>query len=248
MKKCLIVVVTLGMFFAQHLNAQDFKFGFAVEPTLSWMNTNSPDIQNDGSNFGFRFGVIGENYFGDNFGITAGVRLGFSMGGALKHRYGGRLLPEAELTRQIESDRDNFPDNTSLNYNLSVLELPFSFKMRSNQIGYINYFAEFPILSLGILTNAKGDITSSSINSEDENIIKDVSSLFLSWGVGGGLEYELSAGTSLILGIYYLSSLSDMTTDDAVVNIPLDTGEVVEEQEESKGIMRNISLRVGVRF
>ncbi|HKK89104.1 MAG TPA: outer membrane beta-barrel protein [Saprospiraceae bacterium] len=248
MKKSIILFLAIGMFYFQQAHAQDFKFGFSVEPTLSWMTTSTPDVQSDGSNFGFRFGVIGENYFGDNFGITAGVRLGIGMGGSLKYRYGGRLLPESELTRQIENSRDDFPDNTSINYNLSVLELPFSFKMRSNQIGYINYFAEFPILSLGILTNAKGDITSSTINSEDENVIKDVSTIFLNWGVGAGMEYELSAGTSLVLGLYYMSSLSDMTTDDAIVNIPLDSGEVVEEPEESKGILRNISLRVGVKF
>lgn len=248
MKKGYILLIAIGVFLQSKTYSQDFKFGFSVEPTISWMTTSTPDVQSDGGNFGFRFGVIGENYFDDNFGITAGVRLGIGIGGSLKYRYGGRLLPESELTRQVESFRDNFPENTSINYNLSVLELPFSFKMRSNQIGYLNYFAEFPIISLGLLTNAKGDIVSSTVNAEDENVIKDVTSIFLSWGVGAGLEYELSAGTSLIVGLYYLSSLSDLTTDDAVVNIPLDSGEIVQEQEESKGILRNISLRVGVRF
>jgi hypothetical protein len=227
---------------------QNFNFGFAIEPSATWMNTDDPEVIGDGGNLGFKFAVIGENFFDDNFGATAGIRLGFGLGGALKHDFGGRLLPDSELTREIRTLRDSFPNNTSIGYSMGMLEIPVSFKMRSNQAGYLRYFAEFPIISFGVVTKAEGDITSSTINAEDENIIKDVRSLFVNWGVGGGIEYEVNNDTYLVAGLYYMSSLSDMTTDDARKTVELSSGEVLTESEDSKGILRQISLRVGILF
>lgn len=227
--------------------AQDYRFGFVFEPTSSWITNNDVEINNDGGNIGFKFGVIGERSLNDNFGITGGIRMGFGLGGTLKHQYGGKLLPESELSREVVGFRDDFPANTALEYKVGVLELPFSFKMISSQIGYLSYFAEFPILSMGFLTSAKAGINSSTVSSEEENVIKDVSTLFLNWGVGAGVEYEISSGTSLVGGIYYHSNLNDFTTNDATRLIP-DDGDFISEAEDSRALMRMISLRVGVKF
>ncbi len=242
-----IILLIVAVCFSLSLQSQDYRFGFVFEPTSSWITTNDVEITNDGGNFGFKFGIIGEKPFNDNFGITGGIRMGFGLGGTLKHDFGGKLLPESELSRDLVGFRDNFPDNTAIDYTVGVFELPFSFKMISNQVGYLSYFAEFPIVSVGFLTSAKAAVNGTGISSDEENVIKDVSTLFLNWGVGAGIEYEISTGTSLIAGLYYNANLNDFTTNDATRQVP-DDGGVITEEEDSRGLMRAVSLRVGVKF
>lgn len=248
-----IVIIALMIFMSAGLTqAQDFRFGFTVEPTSSWVTSNDTEINKDGGRLGFKFGVIGEYELGNNFGLTGGMRVGFGLGGALKHKYGGKLLPDSELTRDLAPYREVFADNTVIDYNVGIFELPLSFKMHTNQIGYLRYFAEFPIVSLGFLTKATADVSSSDplINGEKENVMKDVSTLFINWGVGAGIEYEVSSGTAIVAGIYYNANLNDFTTDEANRVVPSATpgGEPIVETEDSKGVLRQISLRVGVKF
>ena len=75
------------------------------------------------------------------------------------------------------------------------------FALRS--LGIIRYFAELPVFTIGFLTQARGAITGTTMDTDKEDISKDVNSFAFSWGLGAGIEYGLGTQTSIVAGIYY---------------------------------------------
>jgi len=88
--------------------------------------------------------------------------------------------------------------------------------MRTNEFGFLRFFAEIPVFSIGVLTKTTGDIKSASVNSEKENISKELKALTLSWGATLGVEYAISSTTKLIGGLGYQKYFLDLTEDSKV--------------------------------
>ena len=49
------------------------------------------------------------------------------------------------------------PDGVNLKYHIQYLEIPFGLKLRTKEFGYLRYFAEIPIFSLGFKLQARGE-------------------------------------------------------------------------------------------
>ena len=78
-----------------------------------------------------------------------------------------------------------------------------------------------------------------------ENIRKDVNGLSLSWGVGGGIEYELSPNAVVVAGLYFQQQFTDMTDDGGSV---FDSNASTWKKEDSKGAFNALSVRIGFMF
>jgi len=66
----------------------------------------------------------------------------------------------------------------------------------------------------------------------------------LSWGFGGGIEYELGTDTWLIGGLFYQRGFSDVTRNKGfTIN-----DEGVQKTEDSKAIIGAFGIRLGVMF
>ena len=195
-------IVAIALFFSLLLNnsfaQNDFRFGFQASPSFTWMNTNDNQINGNGTNLGFKLGVVGENYFSERYALTFGLGFAFNNGGTLKHSLGGDLWANSDLNNIPEYE--SFKENVNLKYSLQYLEIPVGFKMTTQEFGYLRFYAHVPIITLGILTQAKGDISGVNVITpgEDLDIKKDVNFITLSWGLGGGVEYSIGENTSLI--------------------------------------------------
>ena len=217
----------------------EFRFGFQISPTFSWITTDDNQIDNNSSNLGLRLGMLGEKFFQEKYSILFGIGFAFNQGGTLRHTEGGNFWPNSDLSDPIYR---NLPSGVNLKYSLQYIELPFALKMRTNEFGYMRAFFEIPRITIGMNTQARGDISSSNIeNTSQETIEDDVNFFNLSWGLGGGVEYNVSDNTALVGGIFYQHGFLDVTKDKNAVK---SSG----ESEDSRGTIRGITIRLGVMF
>lgn len=216
----------------------ELRLGFQLSPSFSWMTTDDNLINGNGANVGLKLGMISEYYFRENYAVVTGLNFAFNQGGTLRHEQGGNLWPRSELSNLA---LDSLPDGVNLKYHIQYLEIPFGLKMRTKEFGYLRYFAEIPILSLGFKLQARGDVSGTAgLDSERENITEDVNLFNLTWGFGAGVQYALSESTALVGGIFYRQGFSDVT-DDAGVRTD-------GTSEDSKGIVKSITIRFGFLF
>ena len=242
MKKIVILFCFLGLFFSKSNAQNEIRFGFQFSPTLSWMNTDSKRVNNNGSPIlGAKLGAIGEYYFRENYSFCSGIGFAFNHSGRLKYLDRGQAWPNSDLSIP---GLDTLDAGVTLKYNLQYVEIPFSLKLRSGYFGTLRAYAEIPMIYLGINNQARGSISGNTMDTEKENIKDDVAFFNLSWGLGGGVEYEVGSKTSLVGGIYYQQGFTDVTKDDGFV---IDSAGNIK-REDSKATIGAIIIRLGVMF
>ncbi|MCB0641013.1 MAG: outer membrane beta-barrel protein [Phaeodactylibacter sp.] len=253
--KRILLLGALALLFWMKTDAQEqrFRLGFQASPTFSWLDSDDKFINSSGTSLGLRLGMRGDYFFAEKYALTSGIGFGFNQGGTLLHDTGGELWPRSDLSN--ESLRV-LPDGVKLKYNIRYVEVPFGLKMFTNEIMRdMRFFFEVPVIILGIKSNAIGDISGASQtgqNSEDENIDKDVNLFNLSWGLGGGIEYNVRGSskgdTNLFAGFFFNQGFTDVTDDRAVKYVDDGNGNITTEAEDSNGIIRAITIYVGVMF
>lgn len=257
MKKLMLSVLVLSSL-QTLVSAQieNLRVGVQFSPTMSWISTNDNLINRTSSNVGITLGAISEYLMSESISFTAGIGLAFNKGGTLQHEHGGNFFTDSELSDdRFNTGEKPLPDGVKLKYKLQYVELPLGIKWKTEEKGYFRYFAEAPILTIGMRTQARGDIDGGDVASTKENIGPDVSFFNFQVGVGAGVEYAISEGTSLVGGLYFNAGLSDITNNAATKAIdnpdqapsnPNDDYIIVPE--DSKGRLSSITLRIAIMF
>ena len=242
------LLLALSLFlFCQDLvlaQTQSFRFGVQASPTWSWLNTTDKRLDGAGTNLGLKLGMLGEFYFAPNYAIITGLGFGFNQGGTIQNGYPlASLWKDANLTdekyRVVDQD-------AKLHYRLRYIEVPFGLKMRggSGEDNPLKFYAEIPVFTLGFLTKAQGDIRGTDDTTEDEDIRDDVKGLSLSWGLGGGIEYEFASSTTVTGGLSFQQQFTDVTGTGLVQkSIGADL-----VNDKSKGTISLLALRLAVFF
>ncbi len=231
--------------------AQDLHFGFQLSPSFTWLGTDNTRINGTGSALGMKLGLVVENRFSEAYSISSGIGFHFNTGGAVRFALPGKLWRNSwgDFDTPPKAPLDTFPKDSRLRYSINYLEIPIGLKMRTPETGnHIRWFAE-PQIILGIRTGAKGSITSADPIPEQEKIpIKgEVAGAMLSWGIGAGGEYIISNNTAIVVGLYYQNGFTDITKDGSSVMFdPTLSGGVREDN--SRGIIKGLTLRLGVMF
>ena len=231
--------------------AQDLHFGFQLSPSWTWLGTDNTRINGTGSALGLKLGLVVENRFSEAYSISSGIGFHFNAGGAVRFALPGKLWRDSwgNFDNPPVAPKDTFAKDAKLRYSVSFLEIPIGLKMRTPETGnHIRWFAE-PQVIIGFRTNAKGSITSAEPIADQEKIpIKsEVSGVMLSWGIGAGGEYIISNNTAIVVGLYYQNGFTDITKDKSSVMFdPAVSGGVREDN--SKGIIKGLTLRLGVMF
>lgn len=241
-------IVTLLAFFIGALvmvNGQgELRFGFQLSPTFGWLSTDVNTIESNGSNLGLKLGMVGEYYFQENYSVTSGIGFYFNAGGRLLHERPGVYWAASESP--CSEDFANTTTGPDLKYSVQYVEIPVGLKMRTREFGYLRYYFQ-PELGLGFRTQAVGNVEKSPNDAcEDLNIQEEVGLLNVFWGVGGGVEYSVSESTSIVAGIATQFGFTDFTKDNDTVIRNASTNETTDE--DSKGVMRAVIIRLGVLF
>lgn len=233
---CFFTIASLTM------QAQNMRFGFQLSPTFGWMSANSNRINPSGTNLGLKLGMVGEYYFQDNYALTGGLGFHFNAGGTLLYERAGNFWSNSDLPEACKLQ----PAQAKLKHSIQFVEIPIGLKMRTREFGYTRYFFE-PNLGFGFRTQAIGDIVGATDDCQDVNIREDVNLLNLFWGLNAGIEYGISESTALVGGLGLQFGFSDITRDKGNF-IDSDNDGTPESEEDSKGIVRALVIRLGVMF
>jgi hypothetical protein len=252
MKKIVVFAAFFAFVLAANAQEESLRFGFQLSPTFSWMNTNTNKINSSGTNLGLKMAMIGEYYFAENYALTSGIGFAFNQGGTLQYELPGCYWRNSNLDlpasfRSETFNCDSLPAGVKLKYQLQYLEIPIGLKMRTREFGYVRYYLE-PALTLGINTQATGDVKGRGIGNDVEkvDISGDANALNLAWGVGGGVEYSISENTSFVGGLAFQIGFADVSDDGAVVFD--ERAENGTRRENSKAKNNNIIIRLAVMF
>ena len=229
MKKILVCIIAMA--FVGNIFAQKVSGGLFFGPTLSWLSTDSKTLTTEGMRFGYNFGALMDINLMDNFAISTGIQFN-KMGGNVKFVYGAHdINPDEGLAY------DTLPAGSSINYNLNYLAIPFGFKGKTNEIGYLTYFLKAGVTPL-INIKALGDI------GVDENILlSDEVRLFnAGWHIGGGAEYSLSGNTRVLFEILYTGGLLEIDNPDVF------TTAARNATTNTKVVLSDIHIKVGILF
>jgi len=224
---CILAVVLTGNIFAQKLSG-----GLFFGPTLSWMSTDSKTVTTDGMKFGYNFGVLVDINLIDNFAISTGLQF-VNMGGNVQFANGA--MP---FTSKEDIAFDSLAAGSEIKYNLNYLAIPFGFKGKTNEIGYLTYFLKAgvtPLINIKALADVAGQ----------ESILLDnkmVPFFNVGWHIGGGAEYSLTDNTRLLVELVYTGGLVDVENSD-VFSTP-----AREANMDPKVALNDIHIKVGILF
>lgn len=217
MKKLIILLTGI---ISINLSAQNLRFGISVDPVVSWFSPGSKHIKKDGSGLGYNIGLTMEKYFADNYAFATGISItGLS----------GNLLYEDSV--YIETGEDGTKlllPNSTADYNLQYITIPVALKLRSNQIGYITYFAR---IGVDVQINVKATADATNRQLEKDNVNKEIGLLNFSYFLGGGIEYSLGGTTALEAGLFFNNGFMDVLNNKSY-----------------KAAINYLSLRLGIMF
>lgn len=198
---------------------QGVKFGVFIDPQITWLSSDTRNVDGDGISMGINGGLAIDKYFQKNYAIHTGIALGTQA---------GKLNFANESLINAFDEIDTLPANTTVTYKLNYITVPLGLKLKSNEIGYFSYFAQ---VGLTNQFNIKARANSSDGSLDKSDISKEVNLYNLAWHFGGGVEYAISKDTALSLSIIYHNGFTDVLSSD-----------------DTKAVSRAISIRVGVMF
>ena len=245
----------------QNTQIPKLSLGIQVSPVTSWLSNDDNTIIDDGNNAGLRIGILYEKPFSSNYSIAGSFSVATNQGGTLLYQQGGNYLPQSNLPNPDFNTGDKpLPDNTRITYKVSYLEYTGGLRLKTNPIGKKRgwkIFADLPIVGAGISLKSLGDVEGQGFRLEDAQIGKDLRNILLFWGAGAGVELELQNGMSLVGGINYTQSITDVIRnngnkafeliDDKGTSDPFDDEYQVQE-ENSRSLLKALTFRIGLIF
>ena len=170
----------------------------------------------------------GVSYFKSNRNTMTPNGVGFALGGGLQIEYA--MTKTVSFCTGVEIMRHSagiaFTDTTYLLYNSALkqiesqryavqsVDIPLTLKLKTNEIGYITYWAQF-----GVLPSVTFKASSSSNNFSDGtsttetlDLYNDVAVLRASVIGGLGIEYSFAGSTALLVGVHYVDGFTPTTS------------------------------------
>ena len=199
--------------------SQDTRFTVFVDPQFSWMSSDIKTVESDGSKFGVNIGLNMDNFFAQNYAFTTGISI---------DNTGGNLTFENEKKLKISGTDTTLNPGSTVHYKLQYINIPLGLKLKTNEIGYLTFFANLGING-GINIKATGEVDNFELDSE--NISDEIKLFNLGYYIGAGVEYSIGGNSAIILGLTYTNGFIDITTDS-----------------DNKITLNNFAIRIGILF
>jgi opacity protein-like surface antigen len=213
------VALLVGISFVTICGWTQVKFGVFIDPQYTWMTAETREASSDGGYMGLCGGLSIDNYFAKNYAFSTALSLGTQ---------GGSISYTDEKVIKIGSSSDTtLPVGTTLDYKLQYITVPLGLKLKSNQIGYITFYAKIGVTNQ---FNIHSKATSSEGTLKNDPVSKEINWYNLAYHFGGGIEYAIGEDTALDFSIIYHNGFLDVTNSSPTIN------------------SRVLSLRVGILF
>ncbi len=216
---------------AGEMAAQGFQFGIKANPVVYWTKAESrkPDVTaaNDGVVLGFSYGLYGEKAISPNYALAVGIY----------HHMNG--------VKYAVTDANGA--QASIHHKLQHVTIPVSMILRTNEIGYMTYFARFGgLLSIGV--KSKGIITQGGTTLPEVPVKYNPLGLGMVIGVGG--QYSLGGKTAVVGALRFENYFTDVTTKKTITENPANGGLGLSDYAADNVSFKpiGIGLEVGVLF
>ncbi len=251
MKKAKLLTLILFIGIISNLSAQEsedrkFRFGLHFTPNIAWLNPSSDGYEKNGSSVGFSYGLSAEFFLAKNYLFSTGLSIS-KLGGNLSYvDYFYDKDNDVYLLTQIDQS-----------YNIKYIEIPFTLKLRTNEIGYMTYYGNFGVKA-GFNYSSNGDFDYKNVSggiSKSDVDIKDDIKFFNSWLVVGiGAEYSISGNTAVMFGFTFnngfLNALDNklIETDGNSVPVRNADGSPKYKNKSASATLNYFSLDLGIYF
>ncbi len=185
------LILLFGLFIALNLQAQDFKFGLTLAPTISFNKDYVKDSNGDWvsvattGGLGWKGGLLADYNFSGNYNFHTGL---------LIH---SKNLGDDDYTQT-----------------LTTLELPLALKLRSNEVADNVHITGFFGGTFDLNVGAK-----KKVGGVETQNIDDFNKLGMSFMAGVGGEYDMDFGT-VGIGLSYHLGFTDINADEELKTIP----------------------------
>ena len=200
MKRILFII--LGLIFINSIatDAQTSNRSFSIfaDPQLSWFTSDTKKFEPNGSVGGFNIGFSADKYFAERYAFYTGVSIN-NLGGNIKYVDANYKLETTDATYTIAP-------GTNIKLKAQYLTIPVGLKFKTNQIGYLAFFAQVGVSGyVRLKASAWDDID----NISKETVTQQFNLAFASYHIGAGVEYSLGGSSSLQTGITYMSGITE---------------------------------------
>lgn len=201
MKKSIILITVLSFFILKSGISQEkpFVFGIKIAPNIGWMKPDSKGYENQGSDVGFSWGFMAEFHLMENYAINSGFNISY-------------LNSTLEYTETVNGEEGVL----NRGYRIKYVEIPLTFKMRTNDFNGLTYFGLIGF-GTGFKLSAKAKdkfVPNGGVQENEVNDISDdIKSIRASLILGVGLEYPMSGGTKILGGLNFNNGINDILSN-----------------------------------
>jgi hypothetical protein len=194
----IFVLLVILAFSSSPANSQKYRFTVFADPQLSWFTSDTKKFEPNGSVVGYNIGFTGDRYFAERYALQFGLSLN-DMGGNIKYKE-----PDYKIFTR-DGDYTILP-NTNVKYKGQYINVPFGFKFKTIEIGYLSIFAQVGVVGHFKL---KGFVWEESQGIDREVVTnKQVDWVFASYRIGAGVEYSLGGPSALQAGIIFTNGFT----------------------------------------
>jgi hypothetical protein len=233
MKKIIFSIAFLFFITNSYSQQKKFRFGLQFTNGLSFMNSDNVDVTDTKVGYAFNYGLITEYYFNPNYGLSSGLTISQARTARSNSPAVNKIVEDLTTAYAFNN---NLVLGAKETYNFTYVELPITFKLRTNEVGYFKYFGEFGIVN-SFRVRARTTIEGSTI--ENESITKKLEPFGLksnfynaSLKVGGGFEYTISDKTALLV---------ELSFNNGFINI-------LKDGDDKRTVLRVVNLTTGIMF
>lgn len=213
----LVFIKTFTIVYSQETDEFRFlRLGISGISGFGWIKSDVPTYESRGLRLTYGYGLDLEMRLFENVGVFTGIST----------YYGGGAI----------ENTDTLGNKHKVLYRLQYLEIPLALKMKTKEINYITYFADFGG-GFDLRLRALADSTSKDVNGNtlptrtDINVKSEIFFYRIAFLIGGGIEYSLWGNTRFVAAIYFNNGLTD-----------------IFKSSEIKGRNNHFNLKIGVIF
>jgi len=246
-----------------------YRLGFKVSPNVSWLASDNSNMTVGAKSLQFGYGLNFDIFFAENYAIGTGFNINNTGG---KYSYFAQFTGDDVNASGVAITNMKQVGLISRDLRLQYLQIPLTFKMKTNEIGYLTYWGQFGLglnMNLKALSNDDIDFLSyqdkstldwvtsnrlsSSASSQD---IKNEINIFSSNLIfAAGVEYNLSGNTSILAGLTFQNGFTNAfkgtgVVKDQTTNAPVFNGGAANSPKtfELSGLPNYIELNIGILF
>ncbi|HET6557628.1 MAG TPA: porin family protein [Prolixibacteraceae bacterium] len=204
--KQITLLTTLMILVLSSWGQTRMQLAFTASPSVNWMNTSNRDVNREKIVLGYDFGLLGDIFFAESerYALQTGL-LVVNTGGNLSYR----------MDQPFSYAGETLPADADIKYRLRYLDIPFSIKLKTNDFHRAYYWGLFGLSGM-VNIGARGDSDDGALRKT--SIHDEINMFNIGMNVGLGFDYGLGGSNSASFGLLFQNGLTDVTTDNALVD------------------------------